>query len=243
MVQQLLVLDEEEFCVPLNDETSFLSALHSVAFTDAIIFAVHDDGASDPLSVAEAQRSKYWGEWLTAIHKELESLKAKHIYKEVQHLPPGRKAVHHKWVLHIKCDKDGTISHFKAHLVSKGFTQIPGKDFSFMFAPVARWDSIRSLLCIAAINDYEIQQLDVKTAYLNGPLDDEIYMKAPEGFASSAPYWRLRKGLYGLRQARRQWYLTLHQAYTDLGYSRCKSDWSAYSRRSSCIHKGESKTL
>lgn len=57
-------------------------------------------------------------------------------------------------------------------------------------------------------------------------------MKAPDGFNSSAPYWRLQKGLYGLRQAGRQWYLTLHQAYTDLGYSRCESDWSAYSRRS-----------
>jgi hypothetical protein len=56
-------------------------------------------------------------------------------------------------------------------------------------------------------------------------------MKAPDGFGSSAPYWRLQKGLYGLRQAGRQWYLTLHQAYTDLGYTRCESDWSAYSRR------------
>jgi hypothetical protein len=160
-------------------------------------------------------------------------LKAKHVYEDVQILPTGRKAVQHKWVLHIKRDKDGAISRFKARLVAKGFTQIPGQDFSFTFAPVARWDTIRSLLCISAINDYELRQLDVKTAYLNGPLDEEIYMNAPDGFGLSAPYWRLHKGLYGLRQAGRQWYLTLHQAYIDLGYTRCESDWSAYTRRSS----------
>ena len=232
LVQQLLALDsldEEELHVPLNNETPFLSAIHSVATTDTIIFAVHEDRASDPQSVADAQHSKYWGEWLATIHEELESFKAKHVYKEVHTLLPRHKAVQHKWVLHIKHDKDGTISRFKACLVTKGFTQIPGQDFSFTFAPVARWDSIRSLLCIAVLNDYEIRQLNVKTAYLNGPLDDKIYMKAPDGFNSSAPYWHLWKSLYGLRQAGRQWYLTLHQAYMDLGYSHCESDWSAYS--------------
>jgi hypothetical protein len=85
------------------------------------------------------------------------------------------------------------------------------------------------LLSIATQNDYELRQLDFKTAYLNGPLDEEIYMRAPPGFSS--PYWRLRKGLYGLRQAGRQWYLTLHDAYTTLGYTRCESDWSVYTRR------------
>ena len=70
-------------------------------------------------------------------------------------------------------------------------------------------------------------------AYLNGPLEEEIYMKAPDGFDFSSPFWRLRKGLYGLRQAGRQWYLTLHDAYTNLGYTRCQSDWSVYTRKSS----------
>ena len=233
LVQQLLQLDDEELSVPLHDETPFYSVLHSIASTDAILYSAHDEDASDPQSITEAKRSKYWTEWLSAIHEELESLKAKHVYEEIHTLPSDRKAVQHKWVLHIKRDKEGTISRFKARLVAKGFTQIPGQDFSFTFAPVARWDTIRTLLCITAINDYELRQLDVKTAYLNGPLEEEIYMKAPEGFGLTAPYWRLHKGLYGLRQAGRQWYLTLHQAYTDLGYTRCESDWSAYTRRTS----------
>jgi hypothetical protein len=230
IVQQLTQLDDEELQIPLDENTPFLSAIHTIASADALILSLHDDDISDPETVSEARRSKYWTEWLAAIHEELESLKAKGVYEELHTIPPGRKAVQYKWVLHIKRDKDGVISRFKARLVAKGFTQIPGQDFSFTFAPVARWDTIRSILCVTALNDYELRQLDVKTAYLNGPLDEEIYMNAPEGFTSSSPYWRLRKGLYGLRQAGRQWYLTLHQAYSDLGYVRCESDWSAYSR-------------
>ena len=147
----------------------------------------------------------------------------------IQNLPPGRRAVQSKWVLHIKCDKDNSISRFKARLVAKGFTQIPGQDFNYTFAPVARWDSIRAVLSIATLNDYELRQLDVKTAYLNGPLEEEIYMRAPPGLG--APYWRLCKGLYGLRQAGRQWYITLHETYTSLKYTCCESDWSVYTRR------------
>ena len=230
IVEQLTKLNDDEFSIPLDENRPFLSVIHSVASADALIYSLRDDNTSDPQTVSEARHSKYWTEWLAAIHEELKSLKAKGVYEEVQSLPPGRKAVQHKWVLHIKRDKDSVISRFKALLVAKGFTQIPGQDFSFTFAPVARWDSIRSILCIAALNNYELRQLVVKTAYLNGPLDEEIYMKAPDGFSSSSNYWHLHKGLYGLRQAGRQWYLTLHQAYSDLGYVRCESDWSAYTR-------------
>jgi hypothetical protein len=236
IVQQLLCLDDSdsELAFPLDEQSSFFSVVHSLASTDAILCSLHDDDASDPQTIAEAKRSKYWTNWLSAIHEELESLKTKGVYEEVSSIPRDRKAVQCKWVLHIKRDKDGTISRFKARLVAKGFTQIPGQDFTFTFAPVARWDSIRSILCIAALRDYEIRQLDVKTAYLNGPLEEEIYMRAPDGFVSTRkPFWRLRKGLYGLRQAGRQWYLTLHDAYINLGFTRCQSDWSVYTRRTS----------
>jgi hypothetical protein len=178
---QLSTLEDDEFSIPLDDDRSFLSTLHSVAVTDAILASLHDDDARNPQSIPEARRSKYWSEWLSAIQEELQSLKAKGVYEEVDKLPPGRKPVQCKWVLHIKHDKDGTISRFKACLVAKGYTQIPGQDFTFTFAPVARWDSIRAVLSIATIKDYEIRQLDVKTAYLNGPLEEEIYLKPPDG--------------------------------------------------------------
>jgi hypothetical protein len=161
--------------------------------------------------------------------EELEALKAKGVYEEINELPPSRKAVQCKWVFRIKRDQNGHISRFKGRLVAKGFTQIPGQDFTFTFAPVARWDSIRSVLCIAALNDFELRYIDVKNAYLNGPLDEEIYMVAPDG--SPSKYWRLHKGLYGLRQAGRQWYHLLNDTYSCLGYTRCESDWSVYVRK------------
>ena len=142
------------------------------------------------------KQSKYWDKWLVAMHKELKALKAKYVYEEVEELPPGRKVVQCKWVLHIKQDKDGQISCFKGRLVAKGFMQIPGQDYTFTFAPVACWDSIHSILCIAALNNLELHHINVKNAYLNAPLKEEIYMVAPK--KCSTRYWQLWKGLYGL---------------------------------------------
>jgi hypothetical protein len=133
--------------------------------------------------------------------------------------------------LHIKCNQNGQISHFKARLVAKGFTQVFGQDFTFTFAPVTCWESIHSILCIATLNDYELHHIDIKTAYLNTPLQEEIYMVALKGCGSK--YWHLLKGLYGLHQAGRQWYLFLHDIYCNLGYNWCQSDWSVY------VHKTE----
>ncbi len=142
------------------------------------------------------------------MHEELKALKAKDVYEEVKELPLRRKVVKCKWVLQIKQNKDGQILHFKGHLVTKGFIQIFSQDFTFTFTSVACWESIHSILCIAT------------------PLEEEIYMVAPDG--CSTPYWCLHKGLYGLWQAGRQWYLHLHNAYTSLDFKHCQSDWSVY---------------
>jgi hypothetical protein len=119
---QLSTLEDDKFSIPLDNDRSFLSTLHSVAVTDAILASLHDNDARDPQSIPEARHSKYWSEWLSAIQEELQSLKAKGVHEEVDKLPPDRKPVQCKWVLHIKCDKDGTISRFKARLVAKGYT-------------------------------------------------------------------------------------------------------------------------
>jgi hypothetical protein len=234
IVDQLLQLDEEELFIPLPDGPASAPAIIAqimqadLTLDNNANLTVDDE--RDPPSVRHAQRSKYWNEWMAAMHEELEALKAKEVYEEVTTLPPGRKAIQCKWVLRIKRDKDGRISRFKGRLVAKGFTQIFGQDFTFTFAPVARWESIRAVLCIATINDFELRHIDVKNAYLNAPLEEEIYLVAPEG--SGAKYWRLRKGLYGLRQAGRQWYLHLNDTYASLGFTRCQSDWSVYVRKS-----------
>lgn len=125
------------------------------------------DSADEP-TLKEAMKSRDWDQWEAAIHMELASLKAMEVYEEVDDLPLGKKAVGSKWVLLKKRDENGEISKYKARLVAQGFTQIPGQDYTHTFAPVARWDSIRHLLCLAAIFDWELHHIDIKTAYLNG---------------------------------------------------------------------------
>jgi hypothetical protein len=177
----LLHLEDEELSSPLSD-----TLVPTVSHTwceklDMITINFTSDDEHDPLTLWHVEQSRYWNKWLTTMHEELEALKAKGVYEEVEHLSHGRKAVQCKWVLHIKRDKDGQISCFKGHLVAKGFTQILGQDFSFTFTPVTCWDSIHSTLCITALNDLELHHIDVKNAYLNAPLEEEIYMVAPEG--------------------------------------------------------------
>jgi hypothetical protein len=235
IVDQLLQLDKDELAIPLPDSPASAPNIIPHILQANLLFNDYAnnlmDDEHDPASMHHAQRSKYWSEWLAAMHEELEALKAKGVYTEVSQLPPSRKVVKSKWVLHIKRNKDSQISRFKGRLVAKGFTQIFGQDFTFTFAPVAHWESICSILCIAALHDFKLRHINVKNAYLNAPLEEEIYMVAPEG--SQSPYWHLHKGLYRLCQAGQQWYFHLHDAYTSLGFTHCESDWSVYIRKSS----------
>jgi hypothetical protein len=187
------------------------------------------DGESEPQNIQEAMNSKYWPEWLSAIHQELASLKAMNVYQEIDELPVSKKAVGSKWVLMIKRDKNGEISRFKAHFIAQGFTQIPGQDFMHTFTPVAHWDSIRFILSIATMNDWEICHIDIKTAYLNGVLDEEIYLRRPSILGPD--YWLLQKALYGLRQSGWQWYFKMARTYKGMGMIKCELDWSVHYRK------------
>jgi hypothetical protein len=116
---------------------------------------------------------------------------------ELVDLPPGCKAVKSKWV--FKCKADGC---FRARVVAKGFTQIQGIDYDETFSPVARFESLRLLLALAALEDWEIHQMDVKSVFLNSLLDEEIYMEQPEGFAVPGQEHKvclLKKAIYGLK--------------------------------------------
>ena len=113
--------------------------------------------------------------------------------------PKNRQIVKCKWVFTVKAD-----GRYKARLVAKGFTQVEGTDFQKTFSPVARYEAIRFLLAHAALKNWEIEAMDIKTAFLYGELDEEIYMEQPEGFVKSGQenkVCHLKKAIYGFKQA------------------------------------------
>ena len=135
---------------------------------------------------------------------------------ELVNLPKGKKALKNKWVYRVKTEENTSHPRYKAILVVKGFSQKKGIDYSEIFSPVVKMSSIRVVLGMAATMDLEIEQLDVKTAFLHGDLEEEIYMEQPEGFMVAGKehlVCKLKKSLYGLKQAPRQWYKKFESFY------------------------------
>eukprot|EP00253_Pinus_taeda_P035284 PITA_35284 len=128
---------------------------------------------------------------------------------ELVNLPKGRKALQNKWVYEIKHEGDEKKERYKVRLVVKGFAQKEDIDFTEILSPVVKMSSIRVILGLVVALDLECEQLDVKTAFLHGELEEEIYMEQPEGFIEKGKeglVCRLKKSLYGLKQAPRQWF-------------------------------------
>jgi len=128
-------------------------------------------------------------------------------------LPNGVKAIGCKWVFKTKKVSLGNIERYKARLVAKGFTHKKGVDYTKTFSHVSKKDSLRIILALVAHFDLELQQMDVKMTFLNGDLEEEVYMKQPKGFSfsdSEQLVCKLNKSIYGLKQASRQWYLKFH---------------------------------
>ncbi|CAI7839340.1 unnamed protein product [Closterium sp. NIES-53] len=133
-------------------------------------------------------------------------------------LPPGRKALDCTWVLRVKTDAEGRLERRKTRLVIKGFQQREGIDFQEVFAPVAKALTLRLLLAAVAVCGWKVEQMDVKTAFLYGVVDEEIYMKQPEGYDDgSGRVCRLNTAIYGLKQAPRCWYARLLEVLEALG--------------------------
>jgi hypothetical protein len=160
----------------------------------------------DPSSYKEAMNSSESPFWKEAVDNEIKSILENHTWI-LTDLPPGCKPVGCKWIFKKKLKADGTIDKYKARLVAKGYTQQKGIDYFDTCSPVARISTIRVLLALAAIHKMIIHQMDVKTAFLNGDLEEEIYMSQPEGFivkGQEKKVCKLVKSLYGLKQAPKQ---------------------------------------
>ncbi|EJT45287.1 Gag-Pol [Trichosporon asahii var. asahii CBS 2479] len=189
----------------------------------------------DPKTVAEALALPDAEQWIEAMKKEIDNLVGKGTWSEAK-LPKHKKAVTAKWVFKRKRDADGNVVKYKARLVGRGFSQIPGVDFEETYAPVGRSTSLLLILSIAARYNLELRQADVEGAYLNGTIDIETYLLAPDGVELETPGMdclRLHKTIYGLRQSGRAWWLELMQALQQLGFTRCESDWGVYVLRNS----------
>ena len=184
----------------------------------------------DPTTYEDAIESVESAGWIGAMTEEMESLHKNSVWELVPK-PKERKLVGCKWVFRKKegIHDDDAIT-YKARLVAKGYSQ-KGVDYDEIFSPVVKHTSIRLLLSIAAQYDMEIEQMDVKTAFLHGDLEEDIYMSQPEGFVETGKenlVCRLRKSLYGLKQSPRQWYKRFDTYMLKIGYTRCLYDCCVY---------------
>lgn len=161
----------------------------------------------EPTSFRDAINSPEKDKWQVAMNGEMQSMRDNEVWIEVD-LPPNAKVVGSKWLFKKKIDMDGNVHTYKARLVAKGFTRTYDVDYKETFSPIADIRAIRILLAISTYYDYEIWQMDVKTTFLNGRLDEDIYMAQPEGFVNPEfpkRVCKLQRSIYGLKQASCQW--------------------------------------
>jgi hypothetical protein len=183
----------------------------------------------EPATAEEALKTE---EWRAAMMEELGSIKENKTWSLVN-LARGQKAIGLKWVFKLKHDEHEDILKHKARLVAKGYVQRQGVDFEEVFVPVARMESERVLLILAAHNNWPMHHMDVKSAFLNGDLGEEVYVSQPPGFIKSGEekkVYMLHKALYGLRQAPRAWNSKLDAVLYDLGFTKCKTEHGLYTR-------------
>jgi hypothetical protein len=194
---------------------------------------------ADPRTYRLAMQSPDSDRWVEACNTEMFNLEANGTWELVE-LPPGKKVVNSGWVFKVKRHADGSVERYRARLVAKGYSQRPGFDFTEVFAPTFRPASLRLIIALAAKEGYKMRSVDISSAFTYGELEEEIYMRQPEGYHVGRPgmVFRLRKSLYGLKQAARQWSKKLRGVLEGIGYSRLRSDNSIY-----IYSKGDIKVL
>ncbi|GJS94799.1 retrotransposon protein, putative, ty1-copia subclass [Tanacetum coccineum] len=197
----------------------------------AYAFAIaEEEDTHEPITFQEAINSSEKDEWVRAMEEEMSSLKKNHTWELVDQ-PPGQKLVSCKWLYKIKEGIEGVQKpRYKARLVARGFTQRAGIDYNEVFSPVVRHTSIRVILSLTACEDYELEQLDVKTTFLHGNLEETIYMRQPLSFEEGTgnKVCLLNKSLYGLKQSPRQWYKRFNVYMISNGFSRSSYDSCVY---------------
>jgi hypothetical protein len=158
-----------------------------------------------PSSFEEADKSQVWKD---AMLEEYRSITKKNVWDIVSR-PKDKLVVSSKWIYKIKHAAVGSVEKFKARFVARGFTQKEGIDYEETFSPIARHTSIRTIIALAPVLGWKLHQMDVKTTFLNGKIEHEVFVEKPDGFVlhnKGTHVCQLRKALYGLKQAPKVWY-------------------------------------
>jgi hypothetical protein len=217
-----------------RDTNSSQQAEHKRPITEAYSAQIAANFDTVPQNHAEAMADPRSHDWKLAEEAEMDALKKCETYELVEP-PEDRQIIGCRWVYSIKRDQDGKLIKFKARLVALGYSQQEGIDFDETYSPVLRYGTLRALIALAAAHGLHMCQMDVITAYLNGVIDREVYMKQPPGHEVNGKerfVCKLKKGLYGLRQSGRLWYERMNKELLRLGFTRLESDNCVYIRSS-----------
>ncbi|GJY16839.1 putative ribonuclease H-like domain-containing protein [Tanacetum coccineum] len=204
--------------------------LQSATQTRRMSKNLEEHGFEEPKKVIHALKDP---SWIEAMQEELLQFKLQEVWTLVD-LPNGKRAIGTKWVFRNKKDEKGIVIRNKARLVAQGYTQEEGIDYDEVFAPVARIEAIRLFLAYASFKDFVVYQMDVKSAFLYGKIEEEVYVCQPPGFEDpNFPdrVYKVEKALYGLHQAPRAWYETLSTYMLDNGFQRGKIDKTLFIKR------------
>lgn len=190
---------------------------------------VSRDGIYIPENFKEAINCTDRKIWKEAIERELNSMKKNNTW-DIIDLPKNTKTVSSKWIFSIKRNSDGSVEKFKARLVAKGYLQKYKVDYFETYSPVVRMSSVRLLFSLAVKFNLLVHHMDVTTAYLNGVLHNDVYMKIPEGVevVGENKACKLRKSLYGLKQSGREWNIKLDEVLQKIGFKKCMTDACVY---------------
>ena len=194
------------------------------------------DEADMPETYNEAMNSDESKHWKIAIEQEIESMNENDVFQYVKRstLPADVNIMDYRWIFRVKLNSSGNVARYKARLVAKGFTQKEGIDYNETFAPVVKYKSLRIIIALANMLNYELKQMDVITAFLNAKLDEDVYMHVPEGFKySDGDVLKLKKSLYGTKQAPHMWNDDLNTFIVSIGFTRLSSDTCVYVKRTS----------
>jgi hypothetical protein len=181
----------------------------------------------DPLTFEEAVKEDVWAQ---AMDEEIRCIERNQTWKLVD-VPDDKDVISVKWIYKTKQDAEGKVQKYKARLVARGFTQQPGIDFNETFAPVACMDTVRTVLAIVAQYKWPVYQMDVKSTFLNGNLEEEVYVEQPQGYevpGQEDKVYRLKKALYGLKKALRAWYSHIDSYLTQNGFQRSENEPTLY---------------